>query len=143
MTSNDLFLHIRHMLWTTLPAFLAALMIFSVIGLTADTSSASAADIEQLLGALQEEFNISIISLVPLALLLFMAWRKIPAYPTLLIGALVGCAIALVFEPETARRLGGGDGVMSAIKGPGTASSTATSPHPATRTSPNCCPKVV
>lgn len=117
VTSNDLFLHIRHMLWTTLPAFVAALIIFSIIGLTAHASSASATDIEQLLGALQQEFNISIISLVPLALLLFMAWRKIPAYPTLIIGSLVGCVIALIFEPETARRLGGGDGLLSAIKG--------------------------
>ncbi|MCW8124950.1 Na+/H+ antiporter NhaC [Microbulbifer halophilus] len=117
VTSNDLFLHIRHMLWTTVPAFVIALVVFSIIGLTADTGNASAEDIQLLLGALQEEFNISIVSLLPLALLLFMAWRKIPAYPTLIIGALVGCLIALVFEPETARRLGGGDGFLAAVKG--------------------------
>ena len=118
VTSNDLFMHIRHMVWTTIPAFVTALAIFSVIGLTTTkTGSASAEDIELLLGALKQEFNISIVSLLPLALLLFMAWRKIPAYPTLIIGALVGCAIALVFEPETARRLGGGEGALAGIKG--------------------------
>ncbi|WKT59672.1 Na+/H+ antiporter NhaC [Microbulbifer thermotolerans] len=117
VTSNDLFLHIRHMLWTTMPAFLAALIIFSVFGFTADTGSVSATDIEQLLAALREEFNISLVSLIPLALLLIMAWRKIPAYPTLIIGSLVGCAIGLIFEPETARRLGGGDSFLAAIKG--------------------------
>ncbi|MFI2811623.1 MULTISPECIES: Na+/H+ antiporter NhaC [Microbulbifer] len=116
VTSNDLFLHIRNMLWTTMPAFIIALVVFSIIGLRTDASGASAEDIQLLLGALQEEFNISIVSMLPLALLLFMAWRKIPAYPTLMIGALVGCAIALVFEPETARRLGG-DGPLAAIKG--------------------------
>ncbi|KUJ81475.1 Na+/H+ antiporter NhaC [Microbulbifer flavimaris] len=117
VTSNDLFLHIRHMLWTTMPAFLIALVVFAVIGLTAETGNASASDIQLLLGALKEEFNISLVSLLPLALLLFMAWRKIPAYPTLIIGALVGCVIALIFEPETARRLGGGEGPLAGLKG--------------------------
>ncbi|MEX2961366.1 Na+/H+ antiporter NhaC [Microbulbifer sp. TYP-18] len=117
VTSNDLFLHIRHMLWTTMPAFVIALVIFAVIGLSAETASTSSADIQLLLGALQEEFNISSVSLLPLVLLLFMAWRKIPAYPTLIIGALVGCVIALIFEPETARRLGGGEGSLAGLKG--------------------------
>ncbi|WP_237067360.1 Na+/H+ antiporter NhaC [Microbulbifer guangxiensis] len=117
VTSNDLFLHIRHMLWTTMPAFVIALVVFAVIGLSADTGNASASDIQALLDALTAEFNISLVSLLPLALLLFMAWRKIPAYPTLIIGALVGCAIALIFEPETARRLGGGEGALAGLKG--------------------------
>ncbi|WP_237054885.1 Na+/H+ antiporter NhaC [Microbulbifer sediminum] len=116
VTSNDLFLHIRNMLWTTMPAFIIALVVFSIIGLRVDASGASAEDIELLLGALQEEFNISLVSMLPLALLLFMAWRKVPAYPTLIIGALVGCVIALIFEPETARRLGG-EGPLAALKG--------------------------
>ncbi|AOS97259.1 Malate-2H(+)/Na(+)-lactate antiporter [Microbulbifer aggregans] len=117
VTSNDLFLHIRHMLWTTMPAFVIALVVFAVIGLASDTGNASASDIQALLDALTAEFNISLVSLLPLALLLFMAWRKIPAYPTLIIGALVGCAIALVFESETARRLGGGEGALAGLKG--------------------------
>ncbi|WP_420811458.1 Na+/H+ antiporter NhaC [Microbulbifer mangrovi] len=117
VTSNDLFLHIRHMLWTTIPAFTIALVIFSVIGLSSDTGQASAEDIQQLLGALQAEFNISIISMVPLALLLFMAWKKIPAYPTLIIGSLVGCLIAIIFEPNATRQLAGGEGPLSLLKG--------------------------
>ncbi|WOX05011.1 Na+/H+ antiporter NhaC [Microbulbifer pacificus] len=117
VTSNDLFLHIRHMLWTTIPAFTLAVVTFAIIGLSADTGQASAEDIQQLLGALQEEFSISIVSLLPLALLLFMAWRKIPAYPTLIIGALVGCLIAMIFEPNATRQLAGGEGPLSLLKG--------------------------
>ncbi|WP_226662718.1 Na+/H+ antiporter NhaC [Microbulbifer aggregans] len=117
VTSNDLFLHIRHMLWTTIPAFGLALVIFAVIGLNTDTGHASASDIDLLLGALQEEFNISLISMLPLALLLFMAWKKIPAYPTLIIGSLVGCLIAIIFEPNATRQLAGGEGPLSLIKG--------------------------
>ncbi|WP_105103657.1 Na+/H+ antiporter NhaC [Microbulbifer pacificus] len=117
VTSNDLFLHIRHMLWTTIPAFVSALVIFAVIGLSSDTGHASAEDIQKLLGALQEEFSISVISLLPLALLLFMAWKKIPAYPTLIIGALVGCLIAVIFEPNATRQLAGGEGALSLVKG--------------------------
>ncbi|WGL17537.1 Na+/H+ antiporter NhaC [Microbulbifer bruguierae] len=117
VTSNDLFLHIRHMLWTTIPAFVVALIVFAVIGLSADTGHTSAGDIEQLLGALQEEFRISFVSLLPLVLLLFMAWKKIPAYPTLMIGALVGCLIAMVFEPNATRQLAGDEGPLGLLKG--------------------------
>ncbi|WP_299591513.1 Na+/H+ antiporter NhaC [uncultured Microbulbifer sp.] len=117
VTSNDLFLHIRHMLWTTMPAFVIALVIFAIIGLSSDTGHASAEDIQTLLGALQEEFSISIVSMLPLALLLFMAWKKIPAYPTLIIGSLVGCVIAMIFEPNATRQLAGGEGTLSLLKG--------------------------
>ena len=117
VTSNDLFLHIRHMLWTTLPAFGLALTIFAVIGLSSKTGQTSAADIEQLLGALQQEFSISLMSMLPLVLLLAMAWKKIPAYPTLIIGALVGCLIAIVFEPNATRQLAGDDSPLGLIKG--------------------------
>ncbi|MFV8783583.1 Na+/H+ antiporter NhaC [Microbulbifer sp. SA54] len=117
VTSNDLFLHIRHMLWTTIPAFTIALVIFAVIGLSGTSGQASATEIEQLLGALKDEFSISLVSLLPLVLLLFMAWRKIPAYPTLIVGALVGCLIAMIFEPNVTRQLAGGDGPLSLVKG--------------------------
>lgn len=117
VTSNDLFQHIRHMLWTTLPAFTLALIIFAVIGLSADRVQASADEIQTLLDALKAEFKISPLSLMPLLLLLFMAWRKVPAYPSLMIGALAGCLIALVIQPEAARQLGGGEGPASLLKG--------------------------
>ncbi|GAB2523209.1 Na+/H+ antiporter NhaC [Microbulbifer agarilyticus] len=117
VTSNDLFLHIRHMLWTTIPAFTLALIVFATIGLTSETSHSSPEDIQQLLGALQEEFSISIVSLLPLVLLLGMAWRRVPAYPTLIIGALVGCVIAMIFEPNATRQLAGGEGPLSLLKG--------------------------
>ncbi|MFD1218395.1 MULTISPECIES: Na+/H+ antiporter NhaC [Microbulbifer] len=117
VTSNDLFLHIRHMLWTTIPAFVIALIIFSIIGLTSKTGHASASDIQQLLSALRDEFHISIVSLLPLVLLLAMAWKKVPAYPTLMIGALVGCVIAILFEPNATRQLAGGEGPLSLVKG--------------------------
>lgn len=117
VTSCDLFDHIRHMLWTTVPAFCLALIIFMILGFSTESGQVSATEIHQLLGALKLEFNISAVSLLPLLLLLVMAWRKVPAYPTLICGALAACAIAMVFEPEATRRLGGDDGVLSLIKG--------------------------
>ncbi|WP_444921237.1 Na+/H+ antiporter NhaC [Microbulbifer sp. CnH-101-G] len=117
VTSNDLFQHIRHMMSTAIPAFVIALGVFAFLGFTSEASTASASDIESLLTALKSEFKISMISLLPLILLLAMAWRKVPAFPTLIVGSLVGCAIALIFEPETARRLGGDEGALAALKG--------------------------
>ena len=100
----DLFQHIRHMLWTTIPSFILALIAFVLIGFNTSVS-ADLAHIEQISAVLQSQFNISLWTLVPLAVLLLMAMRKIPAFPTVFIGALLGGVWALFFQQELISRL--------------------------------------
>ena len=117
VVSQDLFKHIRHMVWTTIPAFIIAITLFAILGLTETANEVSNPDINELLVALKSEFTLSWITLIPLLLLLFMAWRKIPAYPTLLIGALAGGVIALFFQPQALNNLSEGSGWASQLKG--------------------------
>ena len=67
-TSSDLFEHIRHMSWTTLPAFAIALAIYTALGLGGDSSS-ELNEIVALQTALSGYFAISPLMLAPLALL--------------------------------------------------------------------------
>ena len=97
VAGTDLFTHIGHMTWTTIPSILIALVIFSLIGLNID-SSATASDLEITMQLLKENFTIQPLMLLPVALLLYMANKKLPPIPTIVTGALLGLIIAIFFQ---------------------------------------------
>jgi len=100
VTSNNLFDHIQHMLWTTIPGFLITLVLFFILGIGSGTNLVID-DIETLQAAMQETFKISPLMLIPMILLLTMAVKKLPALSTLICGTLAGCLFAAVFQWDT------------------------------------------
>jgi len=94
----DLFSHIRHMSWTGLPALLLALLVFLLLGLGA-TSAQDAGELVRTLAVLEQEFSPGPHQLLPLALLLLLAWRKMPALPALLCGTTLGLIYAWLLQP--------------------------------------------
>ncbi|MCB5227616.1 Na+/H+ antiporter NhaC [Alishewanella sp. 16-MA] len=104
----DLFEHIRHMLWTTIPSIILALFGFVIIGFNSDVS-ADFQHITDISNILQQQFNISLWSLVPLLVLLVMAIKKVPAFPTVFIGALLGGVWAVLFQDDLLSRLASDD----------------------------------
>lgn len=111
VTSTDLFEHIRHMLWTTIPGFLIALTLFALIG---SGEAATPAEISSLQQSLAAEFNIGLHLLLPLLLMLGLVYRRVPAYPAIVISALAGALFALLFQPQAVARLAGETPGMSA-----------------------------
>jgi len=95
----DLFEHIKYMLWTTVPSFILALILFTILGLQEDGAS-SAQRIEQMQTLLAVEFNIAWYTLIPLFALLLLAINKMPAFPAVSIGAMLGGIWALLFQPD-------------------------------------------
>ncbi|MDG1944524.1 MAG: Na+/H+ antiporter NhaC [Halioglobus sp.] len=105
-TGVDLFEHIRHMLWTTVPAFVLALVIFAGIG---SSEATAPQEIEELQQAIASEFNIGLHLLLPLLLMLGLVFKRVPAFPAIVISALTGAIFALVFQPDIVIQLAGGD----------------------------------
>jgi NhaC family Na+:H+ antiporter len=99
VAGSELFEHIRHMTWTTIPSLVMALIIFAVMGFNAD-AAADDSQIRAISEALQQHFVISPVMLVPLLVLMAMAVKKVPAFPTVFIGALLGGVWAVIFQPE-------------------------------------------
>lgn len=95
----DLFEHIQHMLWTTVPSFVIALIIFIFMGFNA-TASSEAGRIDEITAILQQNFNIGLEMLVPLIVLLVLAIRKMPAFPAISIGAVLGAVWAVLFQSD-------------------------------------------
>src|SRR4029077_2073173 len=69
--------HIRNMFWTAGPAIGISLLIFLVIGLRVDTSGGSVST-DEAVAALESAFHISLVNLLPLALLFVFTLRKTP-----------------------------------------------------------------
>jgi NhaC family Na+:H+ antiporter len=99
MAGTDLFAHIRHMVWTTTPSILVALVLFTIIGVNA-TAPQDTASVDQIQAALGSSFTIGWHLLLPVALVIALVVKKMPAFPALLIGSLVGCLFAAVFQPQ-------------------------------------------
>ena len=99
IAGTELFEHIRYMLWTTIPSFIIALILFLIIGFNSE-SSASVEQISQMQAVLADSFDLGLHLLVPLILLLTLAIKKVPAFPAVAIGALVGAIWAMLFQSD-------------------------------------------
>jgi Na+:H+ antiporter, NhaC family len=99
MAGTDLFTHIRHMTWTTVPSIVLAVVLFAVIGATA-AAPADTAAVEEIRRALDAQFVIGVHLLVPVAIVLLLVVARMPAFPALLIGALVGGLFAVLFQQQ-------------------------------------------
>ncbi|MCT4641902.1 MAG: Na+/H+ antiporter NhaC [Bacteriovoracaceae bacterium] len=100
MVGADLFEHIKHMLFTTGPAFIISLVIFSILGMSHSAHTLDAASINEVLVLLKSNFNISVwLFLLPL-IVLFLVQKKLPAIPTLLLGTFLGVIFALIFQQD-------------------------------------------
>ncbi|MEC8469375.1 MAG: Na+/H+ antiporter NhaC [Pseudomonadota bacterium] len=100
-TSVDLFAHIRHMLWTTVPAFCVALLFFSLIPSGAATAPEQ---IAELRAAISQEFNVGVGVLIPLAVMIGLIWKRVPAYPAIMLATLAGILTALTLQADVVRK---------------------------------------
>ncbi|MDH5501042.1 MAG: Na+/H+ antiporter NhaC, partial [Gammaproteobacteria bacterium] len=99
VAGTDLFTHIRHMAWTTGPSITIALILFLFMGMGGDSQS-DESGLVSLMQTLDSVFNISVFALIPLVVVFYMAYKKIPPLPTILFGALLGGFLAMVLQPQ-------------------------------------------
>jgi NhaC family Na+:H+ antiporter len=109
MAGTDLFTHIRYMMHTTIPTYVITLILFLILGFTVETG-ANAANVSDVLAAIDGSFHITpVLFLVPAAVV-FMIVKKVPALPALLVGSLLGGLLAVILQPETVAKLSGVEG---------------------------------
>jgi NhaC family Na+:H+ antiporter len=98
VAGTDLYTHIRGMVWTTVPSILIALVIFGVLGYTGTYTAPL--DLSEVLEAIESIFYIGFWTLIPLLLVLVLSLLRFPAFPTIILGALVGGLTAVVLQPD-------------------------------------------
>ena len=106
VAGTDLFSHISHMIWTTVPSIVIALVLYVIIGVNIDTDN-RANDLAVTMQLIQDNFTINPFMLLPVIILLIMAQKKLPPIPTILAGAFVGVVLALLFQQSAVLSLAG------------------------------------
>jgi Na+:H+ antiporter, NhaC family len=90
ITGTDLFDHIKHMFYTTVPGLVIALIVYFLIGQQFASLNMNNEDIQAILTALQQNFVISPwLLLVPVIVILLVV-KKTPALPALIVGLILG-----------------------------------------------------
>ena len=99
MAGTNLFDHIKHMLYTTIPALIITLTLYIVIGIKYTSNSIDTTQILEIQSALLNSFNTlsPLLFLIPVGVII-MVILKVPAIPALIIGALGGAFVAIVFQ---------------------------------------------
>ena len=98
MAGAKLFDHIGHMVWTVTPSLIVSLIIYFILGLGVDTSSATTSDIEALQQVLKDNFNLNPLLFIAPILVVVMAIKKLPALASIFIGAMVGLIFVPIFQ---------------------------------------------
>ncbi|MFP4015846.1 MAG: Na+/H+ antiporter NhaC [Halanaerobiales bacterium] len=94
----DLFDHIRSMMYTTVPAFVLALIAYWLLGLYYVEGTADASQVELITSTLRNNFVINPVMLIPPVLVIVMAVKKVASLPTMIVASLVAAALAMIFQ---------------------------------------------
>lgn len=99
MAGADLFDHIKHMVYTTGPAYLISVILYAFIGMKYAGQSLDTTQIDIIKETLVASFSTlsPVLMLAPVAVIV-MVILKIPAIPALLTGTLLGGIFAMLFQ---------------------------------------------
>ncbi|MFY9286460.1 MAG: Na+/H+ antiporter NhaC family protein, partial [Tissierellaceae bacterium] len=94
MSNTPLMSHVKSMLYVSGPAVLISIVIYFVIGRSSLTSVSDATVIEEILATLSSNFNLSLLTLVPVIVVIGLLAMKISALPALTISFLAASLFA-------------------------------------------------
>ena len=94
----DLYKHIKYMLITNLPTVFICAIIFAVAGFV--IPSTDNLDVAAECAMIEQTFNVSLWLLLIPAATIFMIYKKMPAFLTLFISAIVSSIIAVFVQPQ-------------------------------------------
>lgn len=98
---SELYRLVREGFWTSIPALLLSLGLYALLG------SSGNIDYSGTMTGLEQHFNISVWSFLPLILVLGLALLRISPFITIFLGALLGGVMAVVMNPHAVVALAG------------------------------------
>lgn len=90
----DLYEHIKHMLFTTIPASIIGMIVWLIVGLqTKAGTTTNDESVQALMHQLDTIFNFNLFMLLPFVIILFGAFKKLPTVPIMLLSSIVAVFI--------------------------------------------------
>lgn len=96
---SNLYEHIGHMFYTTIPATIVSLVVYAIAGLSADTSAyASSETVTVMLGQLDSMYSWNILLILPVVIVLGGSLLQKPTIPVMLLSTIVAGIEGIVFQ---------------------------------------------
>lgn len=95
---SNLFDHIRHLLWTTTPAWILGLIVYLFVGFGYGTNTGSTERITTIMSMLESNYSFNLFLLIPPTIILYMTLRKKPPIPGMLLSSLIAIILAIIFQ---------------------------------------------
>ncbi len=112
ITGVNLFDHIKHMLYTTIPASVIAMVVYVIVGLNREAGTVNDANIQALLADLDSIYQWNVFMLLPFAVIFWGAYYKKPTVPVMLLSSAAAVVVGML-----SNGFGFVDGFQSMING--------------------------
>ncbi|ERT64968.1 Na+/H+ antiporter NhaC [Peptoniphilus sp. BV3AC2] len=109
---SELYEHIKHMLYTTVPAAIVSLAVYLIVGLSTKSSTVTIESVNIIQGQLSGIYHWSILLLLPVVIMLIGSVLKFPTLPTMVVNSLVSVVIGVFVQGFTLK-----NGFISMING--------------------------
>jgi NhaC family Na+:H+ antiporter len=100
LSGNDLYVHLRHQAWVSVPAFLIAAIVLTWLGWSNSALGVDDGVLNSELMTLDQLFWITPLNLLPLLLLIVLSARKVPASLAIMSSALFAGILACFTQPQ-------------------------------------------
>ncbi len=98
---SNLFDHIKHMMWSAIPAWLLSLIFYFFVGLRYGHSGIESQSMDVILSTLDAHFSFNLFLLLPIIVVFYFAVTKKPVIPGMLLSALIAGILAILFQKSS------------------------------------------
>lgn len=95
---TPLYDHVGAMITTTLPSFIIALILYTIVGLKIGGGDFDPSRVDLIRNTIAENFRITPLLMIPPLFVIFAAVTKIPSIPSLLAASGIGGVMAIIFQ---------------------------------------------
>ncbi|WP_434122174.1 Na+/H+ antiporter NhaC [Salinicoccus roseus] len=96
---SQLYEHIKHMLYTTVPAAVVAMIVYLIVGFNLSSDTVTTPEVmTNMLVTLDEMFKWNILLLLPVVMVLYGSIRQKPTLPTIIYSSLLAGVIGIFYQ---------------------------------------------
>ncbi|MBN1222746.1 MAG: Na+/H+ antiporter NhaC [Candidatus Aminicenantes bacterium] len=101
VSGTDVFSHVRHMVYTTAPAYVISVLLFILLGSRTSGGTLDMQKIELMLSTIKTHFSVHPILFLPPLLVILMVVLKIPPLPALFSQTILGGILAVTVQSKS------------------------------------------
>jgi NhaC family Na+:H+ antiporter len=100
-SESNLYEHITAMMYTTIPAFIISLVVYTFLGFQFSDGTLDNQNVMAIQDTLNAEFNLNPLVILPMVVVLVLSILRVPAIPAMFSGVVLGVLTALIFQGAT------------------------------------------